>query len=68
MRPGNAGGGKDPAFWCAFEDGEAVVIGAEPENTIKRPELSETAVSRGEGEEPAAQKTRAAVFFPCASR
>ena len=22
LRPGNAGGGKDPDFWCAFEDGE----------------------------------------------
>jgi hypothetical protein len=27
MRPGNAGGGKDPDFWCAFEDGEVAVIG-----------------------------------------
>jgi hypothetical protein len=27
LRPGNAGGGKDPDFWCAFEDGEAKVIG-----------------------------------------
>jgi hypothetical protein len=23
-----------PDFWCAFEDGEVVVIGDEPENTI----------------------------------
>jgi hypothetical protein len=22
MKPGNAGGGKDPDFWCAFEVGE----------------------------------------------
>ena len=27
LRPGNAGGGKDPAFWRAFEDGEVKVIG-----------------------------------------
>ena len=27
MKPGNAGGGKDPDFWCAFEDGEVKVIG-----------------------------------------
>jgi hypothetical protein len=27
LKPGNAGGGKDPDFWCAFEDGEAKVIG-----------------------------------------
>src|SRR5258707_5439669 len=33
--PGNAGGAKGPDFWCAFEDGEVVVIGDEPENTIK---------------------------------
>ena len=29
-RPGNAGGGKDPDFWCAFDDGEERVIGDEP--------------------------------------
>ena len=22
LRPGNAGGGKDPDFWCAFEEAE----------------------------------------------
>ena len=27
--------GKGPDFWCAFEDDEVVVIGDEPENTIK---------------------------------
>ena len=40
--PGNTGGAKGPDFWCAFEDGEVVVIGDEPENTIKdrrRPRL-----------------------------
>ena len=26
-KPGNAGGGKGPDFWCAFEDGEVKVIG-----------------------------------------
>jgi hypothetical protein len=30
LRPGNAGGGKDPDFWCAFDDGEVRVIGDEP--------------------------------------
>ena len=42
MRLGNASGAKGPDFWCAFEDGEVVVIGDEPENTIKdrrRPRL-----------------------------
>ena len=33
LKPGNAGGGKDPDFWCAFEDGEVRVIGDEPRNT-----------------------------------
>ena len=33
LKPGNAGGGKDPDFWCAFEDGEVRVIGDEPYNT-----------------------------------
>ena len=27
MRPGNAGVGKGPDFWRAFEDGEVKVIG-----------------------------------------
>jgi hypothetical protein len=30
LKPGNAGGGKDPDFWCAFDDGEVGVIGDEP--------------------------------------
>ena len=29
-KPGNAGGGKGPDFWCAFDDGEERVIGDEP--------------------------------------
>jgi hypothetical protein len=29
----NAGGGKDPDFWCAFEVGEDKVIGHVPRNT-----------------------------------
>jgi hypothetical protein len=45
MKPGNAGGGKDPDFWCAFEDGEVKVIGDEPDNTDYDPEPSEKAVS-----------------------
>ena len=35
LMPGNAGGGKDPDFWCAFEEGEDAVIGDEPCNTRK---------------------------------
>ena len=33
LRPGNAGGGKGPDFWRAFEVGEVRVIGDEPSNT-----------------------------------
>lgn len=29
-KPGNAGGGKDPDFWCVFDDGKVRVIGDEP--------------------------------------
>ena len=43
-KPGNAGGGKDPDFWCAFEDGEVKVIGDEPGNTDRDPDPSEKAV------------------------
>jgi hypothetical protein len=43
-RPGNAGGAKGPAFWCAFEDGEVMVIGDEPGNTREDPEPSEEAL------------------------
>ena len=38
LRPGNAGGGKDPDFWCAFDDGEEGVIGHAPRNTRLRSE------------------------------
>jgi hypothetical protein len=36
LRSGNAGGGKDPDFWCASEDGEDGVIGHVPRNTQLR--------------------------------
>jgi hypothetical protein len=68
LKPDNAGGAKGPDFWCAFEDSEVVVIGDEPENTIKRQALSETAVSRGEGETLTAQMPRAVGYSPCAFR
>jgi hypothetical protein len=47
MKPGNSGGGKDPDFWSAFEDGEDLVIGDEPGNTGKDQDLSEEALSQG---------------------
>ena len=45
VKLGNAGGGKDPDFWSAFEDGEDRVIGDEPGNTGKDHDLSEEALS-----------------------
>jgi hypothetical protein len=33
LKPGNAGGGKGPDFWRAFEVGKVRVIGDEPSNT-----------------------------------
>ena len=44
LKPGNAGGGKDPDFWCASEEGEVKVIGDEPDNTDRDPDPSEKAV------------------------
>ena len=40
MKPGNAGGGKAPDFWYAFEEGKVKVIGDEPANTDCDPESS----------------------------
>jgi hypothetical protein len=46
LKPGNAGGGKDPDFCCAFEEGEVKeVIGDKPANTDCDPGSSEKAVS-----------------------
>src|SRR6478609_2611636 len=49
LRPGNAGGGKDPDFWRAFNGGEETVIGDEPANTRTDPDPPAEAVSHGEG-------------------
>ncbi len=46
-KPGNTGGGKDPDFWNAFEDGEDRVIGDEPGNTAKDQDSSEEALLQG---------------------
>jgi hypothetical protein len=59
LKPGNAGGGKDPDFWYAFEEGKVKVIGDEPANTDYHPGPSEKAVSRCEEREHAAQMTLA---------
>ena len=65
---GNAGGAKGPDFWCAFEDGEVVVIGDEPANTIndrRRRRL----LCRGakESNSPCRSRVRF-VCSPCTSR
>ena len=44
LRPGNAGGAKDPDFRHACEEGEVKVIGDEPGNTEEDPEPSEEAI------------------------
>jgi hypothetical protein len=66
--PGNAGGAKGPDLWCAFEDGEVVVIGDKPENTIKdrrRPRL----LCRETKESYPPRRLRAQlVHSPCVSR
>ena len=68
LRLGNAGGAKDPDFWCAFEDGEVVVIGDEPANTIsdrRRPRL----LCRGAKESHSPCRSRARfVYSPWAPR
>jgi hypothetical protein len=46
MKPGNAGGGKDPDFWRASEDDEERVIGDEPDNTREDQDSSEEALSQ----------------------
>ena len=68
MRLGNASGAKDPDFWCAFEDGEVVVIGAEPVNTIKDRRCPRL-LCRGAKESylPCRSRVRL-VYSPCASR
>ena len=63
MRPGNAGGGKDPDFQRAFEDGEGKVIGDEPYNTGKRSgPFRESCIVRRR-RKAAAQRTLAARAF-----
>src|SRR5271166_559477 len=37
LKPGNAGGGKGPDFWCAPEGGEGMVIG----ESLQTPEVPE---------------------------
>jgi len=65
--PGNAGGAKGPDFWCAFEDGEVVVIGDEPANT-NNDRSRRRLLCRGEGELLTVPKPRAVSLSPCALR
>jgi hypothetical protein len=36
LKPGDAGGGKDPDFWYAFEEGKVKVIGDQGNRVKKR--------------------------------
>jgi hypothetical protein len=67
VRPGNAGGGKDPDFQRAFEDGEGKVIGDEPYNTGKDPDPSEK-VRKAKEDSRRAEDACGQSFSPCASR
>src|SRR6266852_9981819 len=61
--PGNAGGGKGPDFWYAFQDGEVVVIGDEPENTSKTGAVRDCCVG-GRRRVITVQKPRAVGLLP----
>ncbi len=50
MRPGNAGGGKDPDFWCAFEEGDVKMIGREPPTPEKIRNLQRKLYGRAKAE------------------
>ena len=47
MKPGNAGGGKDPDFCRAFEDGEVKVIGESLQTPIRIRKSRNATISRG---------------------
>src|ERR1700760_3011442 len=47
-KPGNAGGGKDPDFWCVSEADEEAVIGDEPANTRCGLDSAEETLRQGE--------------------
>ena len=67
--PGNAGGAKGPDFWCAFEDGEVVVIGDEPANTSNEQEAAGDCCVEGRRRvQPTVPKPRAVSLSPCALR
>ena len=70
LKPGNSGGGKDPDYWCAFEDGDVAVIGDKPRNTIKGPDPSERLLCRGAKETnlPSGGQRAGGPFSPWASR
>ena len=65
---GNAGGAKGPDFWCAFEDGEVVVIGDEPENTIKKTGAVGDCCVEGRRRDTYCAMPRAVGYSPCAFR
>jgi len=66
--PGNAGGAKGPDFWCAFEDGEVVVIGDEPANTINDGRRRRLLCRGAKESYSTVPKPRAVSLSPCALR
>jgi len=44
LKPGNAGGGKGPHFWYAFEAAEDREIGDEPDKAREDPDTAEEAL------------------------
>ena len=69
LKPGNAGRGKDPDFWCAFEEGEVKVIGDKPANTDCDPgPFRESCIVRRRRESCCTEDACGQGFSPCASR
>jgi hypothetical protein len=64
---GNAGGAKDPDFWCAFEDGEVEVIGDEPENTINDRTRQRLLCRKAKGKICRRRRLRPVFFSVCLS-
>jgi hypothetical protein len=58
MKPGSAGGGKGPDFWCARKDGDVRVIGLWSANTCNGRNCPNELCREAKILEPAAQAPR----------
>ena len=63
----SAGGGKDPDFWRAFEEGEVKVIGDEPANTAMIRVVQRKLCREAKEESTRAQETTEQCAHRCAS-